>query len=61
MYYLGHRDEVERYFESRREDFDAARQAARNADPVIYREAHRREEAHTADALNVHSCEADGT
>jgi uncharacterized protein (DUF433 family) len=35
-YYLGHRDEVERYLESRREDFDAARQAARNADPMIY-------------------------
>ena len=35
-YYLGHRDEIDRYLESRREDFDAARQAARNADPMFY-------------------------
>lgn len=35
-YYLGHRDEVDQYLESRRDDFDAARQAARNADPMFY-------------------------
>jgi uncharacterized protein (DUF433 family) len=35
-YYLGHRDEVDQCLESRREDFDAARQAARNADPIFY-------------------------
>lgn len=28
-YYLAHRDEVDRYLESRRQDFAAARQAAR--------------------------------
>jgi uncharacterized protein (DUF433 family) len=35
-YYLGHRDEVDQYLESRRDDFDAARQAARTADPMFY-------------------------
>ena len=35
-YYLGHRDDVDRYLESRRQDFDAARQAVRNADPMFY-------------------------
>ena len=35
-YYLGHRDEVDRYLDGRRQDFDAARQAARDADPMFY-------------------------
>lgn len=35
-YYLAHRDEVDRYLESRRKDFAAARQAARDADPMFY-------------------------
>ena len=35
-YYLAHRDEVERYLETRRQDFAAARQAARDADPMFY-------------------------
>ena len=35
-YYLGHRDDVDRYLESRRAEFDAARQAARDADPIFY-------------------------
>jgi uncharacterized protein (DUF433 family) len=35
-YYLAHRDGVDRYLEDRRQDFDAARQAARDADPMFY-------------------------
>jgi len=35
-YYLAHRDEVDRYLEDRRRDFAAARQAARDADPMFY-------------------------
>ncbi len=35
-YYLGHRDDVDRYLESRRAEFDTARQAAREADPMFY-------------------------
>src|SRR2546426_10471602 len=35
-YYLAHRDDVDRYLESRRHDFEAARQAARDADPMFY-------------------------
>ena len=35
-YYLGHRDEVDRYLDGRQQDFEAARQAARNADPMFY-------------------------
>lgn len=34
-YYLGHRDEVDRYLEGRRQDFAAPRQAARDADPMF--------------------------
>lgn len=52
-YYLGHRDDVDRYLEGRREEFDIARQAARDVDPMFYPTAQRREEAHTADALNA--------
>lgn len=36
-YYLAHRDDVDRYLERQRQDFDAARQAARDADPVFYK------------------------
>src|SRR5262245_57713683 len=36
-YYLAHRDEVDRDLDSRRHDFAAARQAARDADPMFYR------------------------
>jgi uncharacterized protein (DUF433 family) len=35
-YYLAQRDNHERYLESRRQDFDTARQAARDADPMFY-------------------------
>jgi uncharacterized protein (DUF433 family) len=35
-YYLAHRDDIDRYLESRREDFDAARQTARDADLMFY-------------------------
>lgn len=36
-FYLAHRDEVDRYLESQRNDFAAARQAARDADPMFYK------------------------
>jgi uncharacterized protein (DUF433 family) len=35
-YYLAHRVEVDSYLERRRQDFAAARQAARDADPMFY-------------------------
>jgi uncharacterized protein (DUF433 family) len=35
-YYLAQRDEVDRYLEARKQDFAAARQAARDADPMFY-------------------------
>ena len=35
-YYLAHRDDVDRYLQRRKQDFDAARQAARDADPMFY-------------------------
>ena len=35
-YYLAHRDDIDRYLGGRRQDFDAARQAARDADPMFY-------------------------
>jgi len=35
-YYLAHREEVDRYLEGRRQDYAAARQAARDADPMFY-------------------------
>ncbi len=35
-HYLAHRDDVDRYLANRRQDFDAARQAARDADPMFY-------------------------
>jgi hypothetical protein len=33
---LAHRDDVNRYLEASRQDFAAARQAARDADPIFY-------------------------
>ena len=35
-YYLAHRDDLDRYLEGRRRDFDTARQASRDADPMFY-------------------------
>ena len=35
-YYLAHRNDVDRYLIGRRQDFDTARQAARDADPMFY-------------------------
>jgi uncharacterized protein (DUF433 family) len=35
-FYLGHRDELDRYLDARRQAFDATRQAARDADPMFY-------------------------
>lgn len=35
-FYLAHRDELDRYLDVRRRDFDATREAARNADPMFY-------------------------
>ena len=35
-YYLGHRDEIDRYLENQRQKFDAARRAARDSDPMFY-------------------------
>jgi hypothetical protein len=35
-HYLAHRDDIDRYLENRRHDFAAARQAARDADPMFY-------------------------
>ena len=35
-YYLAHRDEVDRYLDAGRQDSAAARQAAREADPMFY-------------------------
>ena len=35
-YYLGHRDELDRYLDGRKHDFEAARQAARESDPMFY-------------------------
>jgi uncharacterized protein (DUF433 family) len=53
-YYLAHRDDVDRYLESRRQDFEVARQAARDADPMFYQKLTDAKKAHTADALNAH-------
>ena len=35
-YYLAHRDRIDGYLASRRSDFAAAREAARDADPMFY-------------------------
>ena len=34
-YYLAHRDELDRYLEARQQDFEAKRNAARDADPML--------------------------
>ncbi|MCI0336728.1 MAG: DUF433 domain-containing protein [Acidobacteria bacterium] len=35
-FYLAHRDEIDRYLQQRRADYEAKRQAARDADPMFY-------------------------
>lgn len=35
-FYLAHKDEVDRYLEQQRTDYEAKRQAARDADPMFY-------------------------
>ena len=35
-YYLAHRDEIDLYLRDRQQDFEANRQAARDADPMFY-------------------------
>lgn len=35
-YYLAHRDQLDRYLTTRRQDFEAKRHAARDADPMFY-------------------------
>ena len=42
-YYLGHREEIDRYLEAQDQDYEAKRAAARAADPEFYtRLAHAR-------------------
>src|SRR5438552_9841720 len=35
-FYLAHREELDRYLETRRHDFETMRDAARDADPMFY-------------------------
>jgi uncharacterized protein (DUF433 family) len=35
-FYLAHREEVDRYLEAQQRDFDARREASRQADPMFY-------------------------
>ena len=35
-FYLAHRDEIDRYLEQQRRDFDTARETARDSDPMFY-------------------------
>jgi uncharacterized protein (DUF433 family) len=35
-FYLAHREEVDRHLEANRKDFEAQREAARDADPMFY-------------------------
>ena len=35
-FYLAHREDIDRYLETRREDFGTMREAARSADPMFY-------------------------
>lgn len=35
-FYLGHRDEIDRYLEAQGQDYEAKRQASRGADPAFY-------------------------
>lgn len=44
-FYLAHREQLDRYLDVRRHDFDAKREAARNADPMFYQKlAHARKQ-----------------
>ena len=36
-FYLAHRDEIDRYLAQQRREFDAARETARDSDPMFYR------------------------
>jgi len=35
-FYLAHREDVDRYLDARRDDFEAKREAARKVDPMFY-------------------------
>lgn len=35
-FYLAHKEEIDRYLEQQRADYEARRQAARDADPMFY-------------------------
>jgi len=35
-FYLAHRDEIDRYLEQRRREFDTMRETARDSDPMFY-------------------------
>ena len=35
-FYLAHREDIDRYLEARRQDFEVTRQSARDADPMFY-------------------------
>lgn len=35
-FYLAHRDDIDRYLAAHRQDFEMAREAARDADPMFY-------------------------
>jgi uncharacterized protein (DUF433 family) len=35
-YYLAHREELDRYLETRQQDFEVRRRAARDGDPMFY-------------------------
>ncbi len=50
-FYLAHRAEIDTYLEQRRADYEAKRQAARDADPMFYQrlaEARRRSQTGVA-------------
>lgn len=36
-FYLAHKEEIDRYLEQQRADYEARRQAARDADPMFYK------------------------
>lgn len=35
-FYLAHRDDIDRYLDARRQDFETQREASRKADPMFY-------------------------
>jgi uncharacterized protein (DUF433 family) len=48
-FYLAHREEIDRYLEHQRADYEAKRQAARDADPMLYQKmAEARRQLRTA-------------